>query len=575
MSKYITAEKIEVLKLFKDYSFIIPDYQRHYVWEKDNIIALLEDLNNTFKDDDIEDKEYFIGSFVFFNHNDGNYQYFEVIDGQQRLTTILLIFAVIRDLTEDENVRKDINNYIIKPINTFENKQPINKIDFKIRDNVKEFVDNHVYKFDEKYDINKINDTYNKNMYNDYSNSNNISLRNMYNAMLCIKEYFSSGNYAENKEKMNNFINNVQKVVAVYVAANNRDNAFIFFNVLNARGIPLLASDILKAENLSAFIDKDKEMKYAEKWEDIESNFGNDFNMFLSHIRDIYVRKHAKQSLLKEFETIYKDAKLEKGEKTIEVLEKYTRYYKKIITLEELDENKCPNNLSIEYKNFIHILEYFQISEWKAPLLFYYDKFKEEKLLDFLKKMEDKMLCDIIVGLYPSARSQHFYDIINLIDKSSVPEEVIHGDAMINYNKKKAIQIIKEEGIYGRRYVKYILLKYEYIHSDNSNEVKYKDISIEHILPVNPQENSKWQKDFNDNEYNRWIDNIANLVLVSGKKNSSLSNLDFDDKKIKFKNKISNLIGAMDVFNKDCWIPSKLEERNEEIINTLFGEYNN
>lgn len=171
MSKYITAEKIEVLKLFKDYSFIIPDYQRHYVWEKDNIIALLEDLNNTFKDDDIEDKEYFIGSFVFFNHNDGNYQYFEVIDGQQRLTTILLIFAVIRDLTEDENVRKDINNYIIKPINTFENKQPINKIDFKIRDNVKEFVDKYVYKFDEKYDINKINDTYNKKMNNDYSNS--------------------------------------------------------------------------------------------------------------------------------------------------------------------------------------------------------------------------------------------------------------------------------------------------------------------------------------------------------------------------------------------------------------------
>lgn len=573
MNEYITAEKIEVLKLFKDYSFIIPNYQRPYVWEKDNVIALLEDLNNTFKDDDIKDKEYFIGSFVFCQNDK---DIFEIIDGQQRLTTILLIFAVIRDLTEDENVRKDINNYyIIKQINTFENKQPINKIDFKIRDNVKEFVDNYVYKFDEKYDINKINDKYNKNMDNNYPNSKNISLRNMYNAMVYIKEYFTSVDYAENKEKMNNFINNLKKVVAVYVYAKNRDDAFKFFNVLNARGIPLLPSDILKAENLSAFKDKDKEMKYAEKWANIENYFGNNFNMFLGLIRDIYVRKHVKQALLKEFEAIYKDAKLEKGEKTIEVLEKYTRYYKKIIALEEFDGNECPNNLSIEYKNFIHILEYFQTSEWKAPLLFYYDKFKEEKLLDFLKKIEDKMLCDIIVGLYPSARSQHFYDIINLIDKSSVPEEVIHGNAMINDNKKKAMQIIKEEGIYGRKYIKYILLKYEYIHSDNSNEVKYNDISIEHILPVNRQQNSKWLKDFNDNEYNRWIDNIANLVLVSGKKNSSLSNLDFDDKKIKFKNKISNLIGAMDVFNKDCWIPSKLEERNEEIINTLFGEHNN
>ena len=59
----------------------------------------------------------------------------------------------------------------------------------------------------------------------------------------------------------------------------------------------------------------------------------------------------------------------------------------------------------------------------------------------------------------------------------------------------------------------------------------YKTISVEHVLPQNPSENSQWRKDFTDEERDLWTHRVANLVLISKRKNSKLSNLDYEEKK--------------------------------------------
>src|SRR5436190_13733712 len=109
----IKSEKILVKNIFSTMWFRIPEYQRPYIWSKDEVNELLDDL--TFAQHEKPDQEYFLGSFVFqskkadpsrgeqFAEND-------LLDGQQRMTTLLLLFACVRDLSKDGDAKADCQN---------------------------------------------------------------------------------------------------------------------------------------------------------------------------------------------------------------------------------------------------------------------------------------------------------------------------------------------------------------------------------------------------------------------------------------------------------------------------------
>lgn len=196
------------------------------------------------------------------------------------------------------------------------------------------------------------------------------------------------------------------------------------FTVLNSRGVPLSNADILKSMNLDAIKDKEKQKLYAKKWEDIEDSFKQDeFDRFLSHIRAILIKQKARATLLNEFENIIynKDNPLlSKGLSTIDFIERYYNIYRKIVLLDEHEQGSTNKELGIEYKNLINILNAaFSSTDWMPPLLVYYDKFKETRLLEFLKRMEEKALCDIICRESPTRRMDSFYKIIDVINKSN------------------------------------------------------------------------------------------------------------------------------------------------------------
>ncbi len=96
----ISSEKILDKEVFSGMWFRIPEYQRPYIWSKDEVNELLDDL--TFASQDKPNQEYFLGSFVFQlkKANTGAGQPFDendLLDGQQRMTTLLLLFACLRD----------------------------------------------------------------------------------------------------------------------------------------------------------------------------------------------------------------------------------------------------------------------------------------------------------------------------------------------------------------------------------------------------------------------------------------------------------------------------------------------
>ena len=100
----IEFKDLSIEDLYKDF-YTVPDFQREFVWEREHVEKLLQDVQEEFFDEDgqlIKGPEYFLGSVVTCRADDGT---LSLIDGQQRMTTIYLILCAIRDLLRSEERR--------------------------------------------------------------------------------------------------------------------------------------------------------------------------------------------------------------------------------------------------------------------------------------------------------------------------------------------------------------------------------------------------------------------------------------------------------------------------------------
>jgi len=324
----IKSEKILVKDIFSRMWFRVPEYQRPYVWGREEISDLLDDL--TFAMTEKPDFEYFLGSFVFqskpaapdsgqeFDEND-------LLDGQQRMATLLMLFAVLRDLSANPKAKKICQSSIYQEGNEFANVPERTRLVFTIRDKVQRFI-NEFVKADggtnREEDLKRL-----------ISKHGDLSVRNMAAAILEIRRFFRE-NPNTKPEALLQFLLN--KVLLIYVSTEDLEDAFRLFMILNDRGIPLRNSDILKSMNLGALEQEEEKVKYAKMWEKAENELGDDFDRFLHHVRTILVKDKPRLSLLQEFEDkIYnpkerdkatgrkKPVLLRKGRETFELIERY------------------------------------------------------------------------------------------------------------------------------------------------------------------------------------------------------------------------------------------------------------
>lgn len=192
----------------------MPSYQRHYVWEKDNIVDLLDDIvyavTNTPHD------EYFLGSYVIQSKVDGN----DLLDGQQRLTTLFVLFAVLRDMTNSSNEVKNLcQQYVFQKENKLTKAPNRVRLLYQIRDNASNFISDCLIRENSINDnIDRITDIANSKKYNP-------TICNMSKAILIIQDYFNDNQHVDIDDFMTYIVNNV---VLIYVSADSLHDAFRF-----------------------------------------------------------------------------------------------------------------------------------------------------------------------------------------------------------------------------------------------------------------------------------------------------------------------------------------------------------
>lgn len=569
----IKSEKILIKDVFKMW-FRIPEYQRPYVWGYEEINDLLDDL--TFAQHEKPDSEYFLGSFVFqskppapeleriFPEND-------LLDGQQRMTTLLLLMAVIRDLTDSPGIKKKCQEYIYQEADPIENIPERTRLVFSIRDTVQDFIDTYIKTEGSTADEPALADIAKK--------TPDISVQNMSKAIIEIRKFFNSNGTVKSVELLPFLVN---KVLMIYVATEDLEDAFRLFMILNDRGIPLRNSDILKSMNLGALDSEIEKIKYAKLWEEAEGDLGDDFDRFLNHIRTILVKEKARLSLLQEFEDkIYnpkekdkstgqkKPVLLRKGKDTFVLMERYLKNYKTLLGGYNYDDIG-----NFEFDNLVKVMSFgLPATDWVPPLLRYFDKFGYDRIMGFLTKLDNKFSSDLISQYTPTDRIESMNDVIKTIDTALLVEDVFSSRCFNIGNA--SFQRVLNEPVYGRRFTRYLLLKLDYLYQNHDQKMHFETLSVEHILPQNPAEGSQWLKDFTPEQRDEWTHKLGNLVLITRRKNTSQGRLDYSEKVQKyFEKNIDTCPNSLRVLKKYLvWRPLELMENHNTVLSKICEHY--
>ena len=556
----IKVEEKKIIVLFRDFWFNIPSYQRPYVWGEDNINELLDDILYAFENDSQD--TYFMGALVLQNKENDEY---DILDGQQRLTTLALLLATIRDNIKVEKTKKVLQDHLFQEDDETADIPSRNRFTFNIRNEVQRFFEEYIIKENGTFNIEKALE--------DEQFKNNISIKNMVAVVQVIRkrleEIFGEQLSLENISGTSllefiKFIRN--KLIFAYICSDTREQAFRLFTILNNRGIPLTTADILKSLNLDKVQDEIKRNEYAKKWEELEEQYGDKFDRFLNFIRTIKLKEKARKNLLEEFEEKVYGKVMNYGKESIDYILKTSENYDKLINL-TADFNN-------EYKNLINIMKVgFNSEDWIPPLLYYYEKFNTQGLVEFLKLLDNKFMGDWINKETPTKRLENMNKILKAIEIGENYNDILNNKNLFSFDINNFKNIINGN-IFGERYCKYLLLKIEYLSLDSEVAYigNYKNISIEHVLPQNPKEDSEWRAKFSNEDREEWTNKLGNLILLTKRKNSKLSNLEFKDKKKKYiADKMLLFPSVFEVYsNGEDWNIDILKTRQNRIVNLLI-----
>ncbi|WP_121299004.1 DUF262 domain-containing protein [Helicobacter pylori] len=561
----------------------IPDYQRPYQWTEKNCEKLLDDLFSSYEY--YKESGYFCGSLVLIvigTDSETNAETYDIVDGQQRLSTFILLAKVLATLYD-----KDLN-----PTSRELLEKSLSDIDGEKRERLHFNAMGLNAKDDFVYALEHFNDSQaskNKNNKNNY-------LKNA----ICLK------NYLKEKEikDINDFIKWLYfKVVFIKTTCPNVSMALRIFSVLNARGLALNATDIFKGELLKELAKEEDQKKLVSRWSALHQKCsGNEskfpkrkenkreknatetlFSWYLTYLNPVTSGKSMEERLADQFERLNKPP-LEyfKG-----VEDFYNAYYK---VLEMQDWHA-------------HLLSYLASDFWRiilcTSILHHYSDQDIEALKELLVKFYYQ---DWVAGQTKTTRSQTCCNIIIALKEKKSVENI--ASIVKKYFKDKNItqrfkENLQDSNLYTKFYfdgksakknswLKPILILVEYFISDDPRpkRIEKNDFHVEHILPQNPDPSSQWMKDFSEEERELYTHSLANLTLLGGKKNNQASNKDFKEKKEiymgnavklgKDKRGREEIFKVMtcykmtiDVAQYTEWTPKSLEKRKEELIQKI------
>ena len=523
----IEANDKQVSDIFSLGYFKIPRFQRPYSWGN-------EEVNNFWEDVVVENHAYyFIGSMVVF---DIKKPHLGIVDGQQRLTTITLMLASIRNAFNslgETNLAKGVHNYI--------EKANVDNENIFILDSETSFpyMQSHIQSFSVTADSEKVGKV----------GAEELKLKNGFeiinkklNDMLPISEGAQNDLFGtqDNINALKEIRDKILSLKLVFIQLDNEEDAYLIFETLNTRGRDLTTPDLVKNMLLKKL--KNSQEKYDSPkliWGEIVQIFDdNDLDSgmkdFLYHY---WLSKYKYSTEKKLFSEISKFISSEEIARSLMTdLKKNSIYYISIVSPESIEWSKQEEKI----KNSLIALKIFRVKQ-QIPMVFSLDRAYREKKITLKEYRNMLSIMESFHFVFNAVTSQRSSGSIHTLYSRhaiSLTNAKTHAEVQVVFNELKdslkrkmpsfnEFEVGFENLVYvnkntrNKNLIKYILARFM-LKKSTGVSIDINSMTLEHILPQSSS----------TSVYDKTIGSIGNIILVDSKTNSEeLKNLTFTDKK--------------------------------------------
>lgn len=556
----------------RNFRFIVPRYQRSYAWKREHIEDLYKDIYSAI---DISQKEYFLGSIVVSKDDNNS----EVIDGQQRLATISILIAAIRNYYRDESDLDSVADiekaYLFN--RDFETKEKLPRLQLGKADN--DYFQKTIIQSENGMTLD---------FYKPKESHEKIKLA------LQIAEDFVKTIIKPNQNphlvlsKFLKYIDENVKVIRVDVPTYS--DAFTIFETLNARGLDLTESDLIKNHLFSTAKDRIDEVE--NKWVSMTATIETveKEQEVVSFIKYFYASKF--DAVRKK--ELYKGIKdrTNNKQKAIDfavTLEDNAKRYVAILNSDDNFWNDFNNRTLV--KNYVQNLNDFGIIHIRPLLLavlesFNNDKKEIEKCLKLFVSWSIRFLISgsVSSGTFENQFSQRAIDVRNGFhlnkNKTTTPVKSAKDLSIIMDivpSDTEFEEKFSDASIISSKFARYILRTLErekqnvkepekVINADES------DINLEHVLPVNPSSN--WGN-LTAEEANVYYSKIGNLALLRKTSNSNIGNSKPSDKQPVLSQSeilLTKMIGE-EIKSSGTWGIKEIKARQNELAKLAINAW--
>ena len=521
--------------------FIVPKFQRDYSWESEQWDDLWQDVETMISEDD----DHYMGYLVLQTDDDKNYL---IIDGQQRFTTVtILILAAI----------KSIKTFVENGVDAKDNQLRV--------DNLTQMyigkMDSVTLVYDNVLVLNRNNDGY----FRDYIvKLNDLRVRNLNSSEKLMKhcfEFFDQklrNKYSSGKEYAQFIQTVVDKLYFTQIVVNDEMNAFRVFETLNARGVQLSSSDLLK-NYLFSLVDKNNTHPsrieiLEEKWAKLTDNIRTE--KLPEFLRYYWNAGHKSIRAKALFKTIRKEITTDK--EVFELLDDLYRYSDVYMALTDCNDDLWQQDAEI--KQCVGLLNVFRLKQPFSILMAAKLNLSNEMFKKLFKNI--LKICfryNVICDRNPNDQDGPFNSLAMLITKEKridyqlLAPIVVDDHVFENSFSDKTFPYTSRNV----KIVRYILSTLEK-HNGSTQTVSFsdEDATIEHILPQNADED--W--DIDEEKQRQLVFRIGNMCLLEKKLNLAIKNSNFLEKKQKYAQS-SYLDSKMIAHNYDSWTEDDIIKR--------------
>jgi hypothetical protein len=346
-------------------------------------------------------------------------------------------------------------------------------------------------------------------------------------------------------------------------------SAYRIFTVLNSRGLDLSVSDILKAQLIGA-IPPANQRPYTTKWENLEDELGRDkFQELFAHIRMIYRKAKLAETLLEEYEKYILPTAPPPGF-IDDVLLSFGNAYRAVKTASYQSTKRAE-----EINQLLKWLDLIDNVDWIPPAIAYLSRNENDPdaLERFFRDLERLAAGQMVLRSNINERINRYSQLLSAIEQ----DEDLYAEQsplQLTPTEKRDILTRLDGPLYLEKKIRlFVLLRLDSELSKGQARYNFSIITVEHVLPQDPEADSIWMKWFPTEELREiYTHRLGNLALLSRPKNSQAQNYDFEVKKQRYfltLKGVSNFALTTQVLKEKEWTPEVVERRQKELLSVL------